>query len=146
MFSAGWERNPPRVAPAQRCSVLEKQLPCCRARRPDSRMCDLCKASGKWHSQKTKHRDRYQMWCKNSEAKSSKRHNSYNNLIEAVLNDLVHHPSGRYHALAMLSAVTEAVDVLSHPKPIKKKVRPLQSKWNVAQKQKAKTETASRCR
>ena len=38
----------------------------------------------------------------------------------------------------MLSAVTEAVDVLSHPKPIKKKVRPLQSKWNVAQKEKQK--------
>ena len=48
-------------------------------------MCDLCKASGREHNEKTKHRVRYQMCCKNSEAKSSKRHKSYNNKDQTSL-------------------------------------------------------------
>ena len=61
MFSAGWPMRPSRVAAVQTWSPLsasEKRLPCCPARSPERRMCNLCKASGRWHKKKTKSRDR----------------------------------------------------------------------------------------
>ena len=66
-------------------SGSEKQLPCCRCRIPDSQMCKLCKGSGTWHSEKTQRGSRQQTRFKNSEAKSSKRHKSYNNKYQKIL-------------------------------------------------------------
>ena len=59
MFSAGWPRGSSRIAAAQTHSVSDKELLCCRTQTLERRMCNLCKASGRWRGRQITNRDRW---------------------------------------------------------------------------------------